>query len=133
MIYSVFLDLVKEKCCYNTDDPYNMRDSYGKQNNEKVDCIYKDWRIGGMTGGSCWGTSADQSVSAEDESDYSGLDALFEEVCPNLTFLHYRKILALQETFEYTVSEYYGNYYEYKRAIISIRALYELLSELKYV
>lgn len=134
MNYSDFRDLAQSKCGLIDSATWNIdKKMRYVQKQEEIECIYKEWRVGGMTGGSCWGTHADQSVSADDEPDYNGLDALLEEVCPNLTFLQYRKISALEEVLEYTVSEYYGNYYEYKRAVISVRALYELLSELNYV
>jgi len=91
------------------------------------------WTVGGMTGGSCWGTEADQSVSADDEPEMHDLDKILEETAPALTFLQYKSICRLLKTVDSTESEYYGNYYDKRTKWIDARELFEALVKMGYV
>lgn len=87
------------------------------------------WVIGGMTGGNCWGDHADQAVNAEDEPDFEALNQILEHVCPNISYLMYRKLEKLIETDHETDHEYYGNYRDYAIRKISLEKLHGFLTE----
>ena len=92
-----------------------------------------EWTTGGMTGGNCWGSDANQSVDADDEPELEGLDRVLEKVAPTLTYLHYRKICKLLTTRDHTEYEYYGNYYHKRTKMLDARQLYDMLVELGYI
>ncbi len=54
--------------------------------------ISVDWTIGGLTGGSCWGGSADTARTADPEPEFEDLDKILAEICPNISFLQYRRL-----------------------------------------
>ena len=88
--------------------------------------IEVSWTSGGLSGGSCWGTAADQPVRAEAEPDLEDLDKLLEALKPDLTFLQYKALVKeLVLTTEHTETEYYGNYYEKKTKSVNLKSLYE--------
>ncbi len=68
-----------------------------------------EWTIGGTSGGNCWGDEA-HPFHTDDPEPELDLDKLFEVICPNMTFLQYRKVIAsvLKRSTE-TYEEYYGN------------------------
>ena len=73
--------------------------------------VSEQWVSGGKRGGNCWGDSADELVIADDPpTEFAVLDELLELVCPNITYLQYRKLQKHIHRVEYTEYEYYGNY-----------------------
>ena len=139
MTFDEFCLIVCSKTNSYTDTPTKNTRTYGrkcddKDNVKREPSIYKEWRIGGLTGGGCWdGMNANEAVSADEEPDFNGLDDILSEMCPKLTFLHYRKIEKLVRSFDYTQNEYYGNYSEYRTEYIPLHDLYNLLKDLGYV
>src|ERR1019366_6274789 len=90
-----------------------------------------EWETGGASGGNCWGDSADRHRDSEPEPELD-LTALFEKVCPNMTFLQYRKVMKdIVVQSSRTEHEYYGNYTEYSIKIVQYRVLYNKLVECK--
>lgn len=89
------------------------------------------WVVGGLTGGSCWGSNADQSVTAEEEPDFNQLDLFLEKYYPKITFLQYKKLAALVKVKEFTVGEYYGNYTEYRLFYVSFDDIIEAMAGLE--
>lgn len=87
------------------------------------------WVSGGLCGGNCWGSDADQSVSSEPEDDFSSMENLLEEIYPDLKLSQYRKLREFIVYGDYTVSEYYGNYTEYSFKFIRIDDLVSVLEE----
>lgn len=86
------------------------------------------WTTGGITGGNCWGGSANLPVQAGREPEFTDLDMMLESLCPNISFLHYRRLV--QEVVNYTnrsEREYYGNYYEYAIKSVDLKQLEEYL------
>lgn len=122
-----------EKYCLIYDKPAYKR-CYGYLDNKDEGTIEpsicKEWRVGGITGGNCWDSGGHESVSAEDEPNFSGLDEFLEKYCPGITYLQYKKLDALTKTCEYSNNEYYGNYTDYKRKYIIIDELYDVLINL---
>jgi hypothetical protein len=75
----------------------------------------EEWRIGGMEGGSCWGTEPDQPVYADEEPDFFGLSDFISKYFPNMREATWRKFTQECVTYgEQTSYEYYGNYYHYR-------------------
>jgi len=90
------------------------------------------WRTGGISGGSCW-DEGDRDphyhVSGDIEPRFTTLDAFLLKVCPNLSFIIYKKIDDLFEIREYSEYEYYGNSTNYVSKSINIKGLYDILVE----
>ena len=86
-----------------------------------------DWTTGGMQGGSCWGTEANQPVEGEVEPEFESLDKVLEHFSPSITFLQYKKLFrAVVETGTDTDSSYYGNFYNkaFKKVNLSVLEKY---------
>lgn len=98
--------------------------------------LYVYWCSGGTTGGSCWddGTKDNHySMRGEDEPEFLDLDAILTVVCPNLTFLQYKKLVAgdLITRGSYSQGEYYGNSTDYTYKAIKLRDLLNKLVEME--
>jgi len=92
--------------------------------------ISVDWTIGGLTGGSCWGGSADTARTADPEPEFEDLDKILAEICPNISFLQYKRLCqAIIKTKDWTEAGYYGNYYEKRIKSFSIAELEEYLKD----
>jgi hypothetical protein len=90
------------------------------------------WQTGGMTGGSCWGGESDQPLSSEPEPEFSDLDKVFEEFCPNINFLQYKRLCReLIKLTDGSQNEYYGNYYTYAEKWVDLQQVFDLLSREK--
>ena len=93
------------------------------------------WLTGGQSGGNCWHSYDETryySVDGEPEPEFEELDEILEKICPQITYLQYRK---LEKLFEYDSehqNEYYGNYYIYAVKRLSIEALWNFLVEQGY-
>ena len=90
------------------------------------------WCTGGAYG-NCWNDSM-SPVSAEDPVDFIALDNLLEEICPNITFLHYKRITKkCVETEHSYEADYYGGGCNYNNWACDLKKLYEVLEELGYI
>ena len=91
------------------------------------------WQTGGMSGGSCWNDEpADRPLPAEPEPEFADLDKVFEEFCPNINFLQYKRLCReLIKLTDGRQSEYYGNYYTYAEKWVDLQEVFELLSREK--
>lgn len=79
---------------------------HGDESHYKV-----EWIMGGLTGGNCWGDSANQAVEPEPEPDLPLLDELLENICPDMRVKDYKQILVeVVCRSEHSSYEYYGNY-----------------------
>ena len=108
---------------------YETSGKLGWKDEETYDpFISWDWITGGLTGGNCWGSSADTPVSSEDEPDCKEFDQILEAICPTVTFIQYRQIeRECMSTREYSQGEYYGNYYNKKQKVLDLKTLYNSL------
>jgi hypothetical protein len=113
-------------------DKVNLHRSYWfREENEKpiIGCSI-EWVTGGITGGSCWGGENVRSRSGELEPNFDGLDRILEEICPNITFLQYKRICQdIVKEDDYTQNEYYGNCTEYKIKYFSAEDLFKTLKD----
>lgn len=92
--------------------------------------ISVDWTIGGLTGGNCWGGTANIPRTAEPEPEFEALDKILAEVCPNISFLQYKRLCqAIIKIEEETENCYYGNYYDERIKSFSIADLEEYLKD----
>jgi len=99
------------------------------------DGFYCKWVSGGQTGGSCWdtGDAVHRPVSADQESEdlEKYLEEVLGELCPNLSFLQYKRLMRdLVERGETSESEYYGNYTEYSFKWAPLQKIYDRLVEM---
>lgn len=87
-----------------------------------------------MSGGNCWGNDANYPVDSEPEPAFELFDNILEKVCPNVTFLQYKKICNKVIKYDTRIqNEYYGNYYHYSIKKANYHELYHCLKEMKVI
>ena len=88
--------------------------------------ISSTWVSGGMGGGSCWhDKGATYPVEAEKEPNF--FEELGETLCPNMPYRLAVRLFQKCEEFEYTVSEYYGNYTDHKFRVLRLQDILDVL------
>lgn len=116
---------------------YSTRKEKVDKKDYPTEALYFSCYKGGISGGSCWdeGDSDPHYYSSSNEKiSYESLDNLLEELCPDISFLQYRKIQALMTDVDiWTECEYYGNTSDYEFQTLPLKPLYELLVELGYL
>ena len=89
------------------------------------------WCTGGASG-NCWNDSLSPLTPSEPD-EFNQLDELLEKICPNITFLHYKKIrkecIEIEDSSE---SDYYGGAAYYSNWVCDLEKMYEVLKELGY-
>ena len=105
---------------------------YNEKGPEFTKYMYSDdW-----SGGGDWASWDDSSgtISPENPKDFDKLDEFLEKICPNLTFLQYKKIkrtcVDIEETNEY---DYYGGCEKHFRWRCDLEKLYEILKEMNLI
>ena len=84
------------------------------------------WCTGGAYG-SCWGDKL-SPVTPDEQPDFDELDELLADICPQVTFLQYKKIMRDCVDFEEShESDYYGGGCIYKRYVCDMEKLYRCL------
>jgi hypothetical protein len=92
---------------------------------EHISC---EWVTGGVCGGSCWGNDRLRPMSGEPEPDTWSLDTILESVCPEISYIKYKRLLShLAKYSEYTNYEYYGNSTAYGVKKVMLRELFDWL------
>ncbi len=91
------------------------------------DALISDtWVSGGMSGGSCWhNEGATNPVQAEEEPDF--FVELGEAIYPDMPYRLAVRLFQKCEEFEYTVSEYYGNYTDHKFRVLRLQDILDVL------
>lgn len=99
--------------CYESEGKYYFSDS---------------WSRGGSWG-DCWGNHGNIHPD-EQPSSFEQFDKLLEDICPNITFIQYKRVFNECVTIdEYSESDYYGGT-EYKaRYKLDLRKCYDMLRE----
>jgi hypothetical protein len=96
---------------------------------EKV--IYGRYETGGYRGGSCWDNSNPQPYYEEPPKDrMKVLDLVLAELCPNITYLQFKKIEEIIHDNFKSEWEYYGNSTDWKIEYIKLSDLYALITAL---
>ncbi len=136
-----FLAKVKEVCYAQTEKSF--RQEYGRYSrrdqNEYDDVkpyvISAEECVGGMSGGSCWGGTATGFTRPEGAIDCrrsfdESFDKLLGAICPNITYLQYKRLTNLIKNRDYSVGEYYGNSSDYLVIYILLEELYEEMKKM---
>jgi len=92
--------------------------------------IISSYESSGMEGGSCWGDEPQYFSRNQPTEHMRVLDIVLEEIAPNISYLHYKKISTLINNSEKTHWEYYGNYTESVVEYIVVSELEKLLEEI---
>lgn len=109
---------------------YQLVEGIISKYNIKDGVVGIEWRIGGITGGSCWGDKADRPVDGEPEPEFENLDVILAEICPNISFLQYKRLCqSIIKIGERSSYEYYGNYYDYATKSFAIADLEKYLKD----
>jgi len=92
--------------------------------------IHVKWSTGGISGGSCWGTSEPQRyISTQSAEELSELDEILKLVCPNISFLVYKDIYGkVVHEEQYSQYEYYGNQTDYTIRFCLLSELFDVLN-----
>jgi hypothetical protein len=111
-----------------------FKEPYGIDISEKRMVIYHRVRTGGYSGGNCCDEEDSRWDAADHELENSleGFEKVLELVCPEITFLHYRRIMKLVKSNEKTEYEYYGNSDDWLIQWIPLHDLYKELEKLGY-
>jgi hypothetical protein len=87
-----------------------------------------EWCMGGSWG-NCYGDGGD--IAAEEQPEFDAFDSLLEQICPQITFLQYKKIKKECCTVETRGdSDYYGGHSSYGFYLCDLEKLYSILNEL---
>lgn len=105
---------------------------YSSDQVKKTKYMYSEsWSAGGWWG-DCWGNEG--TISPDKPLNFKELDELFEKICPNITYLQYKKIQQeCVEIDEYTEHDYYGGVEHLQRWKCNLEKLYEMLKEMNLV
>jgi len=99
---------------------------------QKTKYMYSESWSGGGTWGNCWGDTGE--ISGDDPNDFKEFDELLERLCPNITFLQYKKIyhecVDIETTYEH---DYYGGSETIHRWRCDMEKLYKLLIEKNFI
>ena len=101
----------------------------GNSATPRFDFIIEHWEIGGVSGGSCWEASDPQEykTSNRNPKTFKDLDAILTLICPEITYLQYKKVEPLIAYDYATNYEYYGNRTDYSYRYVDVLQLYNLL------
>lgn len=113
---------------YEKDEEVVFIESKGIDVDEDGKFYSKKWIVGGSWG-DCWGNTS--PVTKTEPEDFDEFDSLLEEICPNITYLQYKKIKKRCVTLE-SLKEvgYYGSSTEYNYYECNVYRLYDILKEL---
>lgn len=110
---------------------YDKR-KYGADKAQKTKYMYSESWSGGGSWGDCWGNEG--TISPDSPLAFKELDRLLEKICPNITFLQYKKIQDECTTYdEYSSYDYYGGCEYRHRWKCDMEKLYEMLKEMKLI
>jgi hypothetical protein len=122
----------------NSDKSYDnwkqgiFKQPYGIPVKIKESVIYSRYETGGVSGGSCWGSSDPQPwYSSQTPKDHlKVLDLVLKILKPDITLLEYRMITGLFYNNTETEYEYYGNSTDWYIEYLPLSDLYEALSKI---
>lgn len=96
--------------------------------------LYVKWCSGGVGGGG-WqeGDCNYYATSGEPEPEFKDLDAILTAICPNITYLQYKHLMATVKIIrdDWSENEYYGNSSNYTYKAILLRDLLNTFVEMK--
>lgn len=89
------------------------------------------WRVGGQTGGSCYG-GANRGITADAEPEFESLTQILTHFSPNLSFIKFNELQKKIVKFEDGLpgdKEYYGNYSIYAEKSVVLKDLHTFLAD----
>lgn len=90
--------------------------------------------VGGVSEGSCWDSSNPQPYYTENKiPGLDQLDSFLEKICPQITYLQFKKISKLILDVDHRVAEYYGNHTKYRGSYLDFNQLYQELKEMNLI
>ena len=112
--------------------PSEFRHSYRSEKSKPaiMDGLLVEWVTGGIEGGN-WTCNSDPRsyVSDEPPAELTSVVVIFEELCPAISYLAFRRFEKLVKSGDYTNPEYYGNETRYAFRYIPLRDFYHFLSD----
>jgi hypothetical protein len=93
----------------------------------KEPVIYMRWESGGVSGGSCWDDSDPRPYNIDERPAFEVLDSVLMKLCPNISYLTYKKVETLIRSNSKTEWEYYGNCTDWTVEYVVLSELYKLL------
>lgn len=84
------------------------------------------WRTGGRSGGNCWGGESDEEVEVETKPRW--LEDLLETICPDVTYLKFKRLEEACTQYTFTQRGYYGNYDKCTFEVLSLSDLSRILA-----
>ena len=106
---------------------YDITIKQFSNNDDKLESDY--WSLGGNYG-TCWDSQLHTIHPSSQPTSFQEFDNMLGEICPNMTFLQYKK--AYNESVsisEWTENDYYGGAESFARYVCDLRKLYECLVE----
>lgn len=103
-------------------------DIWVEENQLNKDYLYSDsWLIEGISG-NCWNKEKNYRTPDPVPENFENFDRLIESICPNISFLKYKRIYKECVTVEETYSQqYYGGSSTYGRYKCDLKKLYKVL------
>lgn len=89
--------------------------------------LAQNWDGGGMSGGNCWGDSADHFSPGESEPSWEEYDKILLHFDENMGILKYKVLWAKTETNSHELHEYYGNTRITNFRYIDLKTMHEFL------
>jgi hypothetical protein len=94
--------------------------------------VSERWCTGGCV--CCWDGSKYESTPETAPTSFKELDQILESICPNITFLQYKKLFDACVTVEEdSEADYYGGKEYYNLYCCDLTKLYEMLKESGYI
>lgn len=111
------------------ESKFLTKGSYDNEQESEQELRSDTWCLGG-TWGNCWGDSG--HVGADKQpTDFKEFDDLLMEVCPNITFLQYKKLYNSLVSIETKrENDYYGGSTENAYYKCNLKDLYNMMSEM---
>ena len=123
------IDEINSKC---PSDQGVFMQPYGIPVDIKELVVYTRYKTGGTRGYSYHDDSENEEYATpEPANKWEVLDIVLEELCPNISYLQYRKIIKLMHDNDETENEYYGNSTEWKVEYIILSELLDKINEFK--
>lgn len=98
--------------------------------------LYEYWDICGVSGGS-WSSDGESNhyiTPGEPEPEFTSLDIILLDICPELSYLQYKSIARdVIKSDTYTEGEYYNNSTSYGIKKVILKDLYDKLQELSII
>ena len=104
------------------------KEPHGIDTIEKRYVLYHRQHTGGYSGGNCWNNDEARYYEEKYNDDFPILDIFLEKYAPNITYLQYKKVIALMKDNNEREYEYYGNSTDYRIRWIVLDELIELLN-----